>query len=72
MDLCRLPGASSHGLVGMTEHYQNRIEASRYFVGLQTQHDGWDKWEFIKARGGASAGTLTWMGGWVKMGKPGE
>jgi hypothetical protein len=29
---CRLPGASSLGLLGMIEHYQKRIEASRYLV----------------------------------------
>jgi hypothetical protein len=27
---CRLSGASSLGLLGMIEHYQKRIEASRY------------------------------------------
>jgi hypothetical protein len=27
---CRLPGASSLGLLGMIEHYQKRIKASRY------------------------------------------
>jgi len=28
---CRLPEASSLGLLSMAEHYQIRIEASRYF-----------------------------------------
>jgi hypothetical protein len=33
---CRLSGASSLGLLGMIEHYQKRIEASRYLEPFGT------------------------------------
>jgi hypothetical protein len=39
----RLPGASSLGLLSMLEHYQKRIEASRYLNIAGWLEVGWNE-----------------------------